>query len=302
MNSRGDLVRDVAAKLKLSLEPHAERVEIAGSVRRGKDQPKDVDLVILNPKESYAGYTDGLINAGNGVKKATYGEKKPVTRWGEKLRALEWNGITIELNVVDDFNFGYLFWLRTGPGDAGKWFMGRIKDPKDAAPFQCRNGYVWHEQVKLHIPDEKAWFALLGIPFIEPAQRMESVYQHSLDARDHRWGDPRDFYPQGHIALPPGVSLTLSDETDEERAARIEAEREYNRHFEAWYRQYRDLKFDHVAMYQYSREQAMLDEQVGRSISAHCWREKAKDHLYKAVCSGVKGDAERLIEVLRAER
>ncbi|HRF96437.1 MAG TPA: hypothetical protein PLZ51_14625, partial [Aggregatilineales bacterium] len=73
--------------------------------------------------------------------------------------------------------------MRTGPGDANQWLMGVFHQYR--APFRVESGYIWTKGnesnvQKLHIPNEQAWFGLLGIPFIEPKDRSIETYQRLI--------------------------------------------------------------------------------------------------------------------------
>lgn len=178
--------------------PHCDWISPGGSYRREKADIGDVEIVAI-PKPSLLTYMDELVTSGAIAKKEYINEKtgKVSYRWGEKWRAFVHNGIKFDLFLCDMDNRGNTYWLRTGSGEANQWLMGVFHQYK--APFRVESGYIWTKDSganvqKLHIPDEQAWFGLLGIPFIEPKDRSIDTYQR-LIRWGHVWGDVNDYLP-----------------------------------------------------------------------------------------------------------
>lgn len=167
-----DIVRPYAEALRDRLAEHATRVEIAGSLRRGKPMVKDVDLVALNPTPGFYEYLDGLIDSGK-CRKAVYGESQK-TAWGMKRRGLEFDGMKFEVYTADSDNWGYQFWLRTGPGEANTHIMTVLK--RNESPLRFVDGYAYLNGVKVPIRDEHTLFGLLGMPYVAPAERDAPLY------------------------------------------------------------------------------------------------------------------------------
>lgn len=182
--------RAAAEKLIELLEPHVEWIEVAGSLRRGKDDVKDVEIVAI-PGPGFWDYTDRLVVSGT-IAKADYGGQ---VRWGQKYRGLIYEGARVEIFLCDQNNRGWIFFLRTGPGSMNQSLVTRIKK---LAPFTVRDGYIWHGERKLRINTEADWFKLLGIPWIEPSQRDNLM---KAFAPPHHWGDPEAF------ALPHTITI-----------------------------------------------------------------------------------------------
>ncbi|MFZ1971188.1 MAG: hypothetical protein WAU65_03360 [Candidatus Nanoarchaeia archaeon] len=51
--NRGDRVLRLAGRIKDQLRPFCIRIEIAGSIRRKKPNPRDIDIVLITKKEDY---------------------------------------------------------------------------------------------------------------------------------------------------------------------------------------------------------------------------------------------------------
>jgi len=177
------------------LTQHCEWITPAGSYRREKADIGDVEVVAI-PKPSLLAHMDELVRDGAIAKKEYTNAKtgKVSFRWGEKYRAFVQGGIKFDLFLCDMDTRGNQLWLRTGPADANEWMMGAFH--KYNAPFTVEGGYIWSKSnvQKLHIANETAWFDLLGIPFIFPAQRTIEAYQ-SLIKWGHVWGDVNRYRP-----------------------------------------------------------------------------------------------------------
>lgn len=192
MNLAGAQV--VAAKVIEHVASYCQRVEVAGSVRRGKPFVKDIELVAIAGKPLWD-FLDSRLLAGT-IQKATYPGKdgKTTYRWGPKYRGFVWAETRIEIFLADESNWGYLHWIRTGPDKANTAVM--IAMSKKNAPFRFRDGYCYMQQPanvpaerrKISIPDEPMLFSLLGMPYIEPKHRTAWQYEKALYGAGHEWG------------------------------------------------------------------------------------------------------------------
>jgi len=234
------------------LRPACERIEIAGSVRRGKPEVHDAEVVII-PTPDLLPLTDTLIEYGK-AQYALYGEKR-LKRWGNNYRGLLFKGIKCELFMTHPDSFGYQYWLRTGPGDANTYIMRWLNQKHVAAPVRFRDGYGWYsrnwqydgkawqadDKQRLRIASEEDLFAVLGMPFIPPDQRTEMMYKKLTDKRDYVWPDYTPYFAHDAQQLDLIVRAKVkhffdADEVDEKEQQiidRLEAEREYNRRLHA---------------------------------------------------------------------
>lgn len=162
-----------------------DRIEIAGSLRRGKPYVGDIELVLVPTPATYR-VTEELITWKD-IDKARY---KGATRWGNKLRALNFRGVTVELYLAEPESFGYILWLRTGPVEDNKALMRKL----NKTSLRAIDGAIWHAEdwqreqrgQEVHwvsetrrrvvVPDELSWFRLLGVPYVLPVLRKEGVY------------------------------------------------------------------------------------------------------------------------------
>jgi DNA polymerase/3'-5' exonuclease PolX len=186
-----------------ALRPLCERIEIAGSIRRLKEQVKDAEIVCL-PKDpaQFVRFIQTQV-AFNGWSWANYGEPGHYTkRTGPKHFGLNQNGFTVEIFTANKINFGFIHWLRTGSGEANEYVM-RWLSWKDA-PYRPRDGYFWHGEKKLILNTEAQLFALLGLPIIAPQNRNPQTYEQLL--KNHQgYGDP--IYAPEPAPQPQQLSL-----------------------------------------------------------------------------------------------
>lgn len=170
------------------------QIEIAGSLRRGTPTVGDIEIVALpEHAPTLLARLDKWVATG-AVKKAIYSDG--TTRWGEKYRGLIVEGMRVEVFLADADNWGYILWLRTGPGDANRYVMEQLQ--RLNAPYRPQGGY-WHvvgaqrdaestaqPSTRIRVPDERELFRLLGsAQVIAPGERSLQRYATVLSWK--RW-------------------------------------------------------------------------------------------------------------------
>lgn len=227
------------------LRPTCERIEIAGSVRRGKPEVHDAEVVII-PTPDLLPLTDKFIADGR-AQYALYGEKR-TKRWGQNYRGLLFDGIKCELFMTSEESWGYQYWLRTGPGDANTFIMRWLGLPYIHAPIRFQGGYGWYsrhwwhdgkawvaeEKQRLRIATEEDLFAVLGMPFIPPSERTEMRYKALTNKRSYQWPEYAPYFAvdakqTAFIAEQPSPYHFDGDVfAANAYQARVKAERRYN--------------------------------------------------------------------------
>lgn len=211
--------RQIISELVDILRPACERIEIAGSVRRGRLEVHDAEVVII-PTPDLLPLTDDLIQYGT-AQYALYGEKR-TKRWGQHYRGLLFKNIKCELFMTNEDNWGYQYWLRTGPGDANTFIMKWLNMPHTHAPIRFRDGCGWfarhwrhdgkgwvaEDKRRLRIASEEDLFAVLGMPFIPPSERTEMMYKKLTNKRDYVWPDYAPYF-----AVEAQQAALIADET-----------------------------------------------------------------------------------------
>ena len=198
----------VAEWLVDELRPGCERIEIAGSIRRGKLDVKDIEIVaipILKPPRPEFGKPvdktplDGILRQ----LVEPDGMLKPV-KGGDKFKQFEIRrlaefGIAEPLYpfkldlflVTPPSQWGVEFMIRTGPSDFSQWMVTQ-KSKGGALPdgYFVRHNVVWAEGTEVpnkavdsieimcelnsvEMPEEEDYFELCGLmPVIEPEKRV----------------------------------------------------------------------------------------------------------------------------------
>jgi DNA polymerase/3'-5' exonuclease PolX len=185
----------LAIGLRLALEPGCERISVAGSVRRLKPEPHDLELVAI-PKIEEREARD-LFGGQVGVHRVDVfeialadllarGEWKfdPILkRNGPKYKRLreERTGICADIFLTTPAGWGGALAIRTGPAGFSQALVTlALRQRKHVA-----DGYLIHGHMKsetgcpkgsscsLIIPtfDEVAFFGALGLPWCEPRDR-----------------------------------------------------------------------------------------------------------------------------------
>ena len=155
----------IALEVVEQLKPFCKRVAIAGSVRRKKKDCGDIE-VLAEPLP----YSTGLFESGIAtiVNKWTkvrgeleYGKTKYTQR---KLPC----GMSLDLFFADEKNWGYIFAIRTGSDDfshhilAKRWVQ---------CGYKGKDGYLTKDGEIVEVKEEKDFFKLIGMPFVEPENR-----------------------------------------------------------------------------------------------------------------------------------
>jgi DNA polymerase/3'-5' exonuclease PolX len=161
----------IANQVKDLLEPHCERIEIAGSIRRSKAEVKDIEIVCI-PKPYETGlFESGLAEVVNQWEKVK-GEMEYKGRPGVKpckyTQRIHPTGIKLDIFFADRDNWGYLLAIRTGSADyshnvlAATWVKLGYKGIDGHLTF---NGKIYP------VREEIALFNLLKIPYVMPEHR-----------------------------------------------------------------------------------------------------------------------------------
>jgi DNA polymerase/3'-5' exonuclease PolX len=208
--------REMAEALVELLAPACRRIEIAGSVRRQKAKPNDIEIVAV-PKLTDQGRNlcdlacEGLLRTGQL-------EKRPDSRgrhcWGTGIkRAIFYQGSNyapVDLfQVIEPRQWGVIYAIRTGPGDfnrvlvtSRRWGGGCPLDRKVAG------GRVWFidpgredlarmpatkfarlaergeiEATMIPTPEEGDFFRVLDVPYWPPHERTAERLRRHLQQK-----------------------------------------------------------------------------------------------------------------------
>lgn len=156
----------IALEIKAQLEPHCDRIEIAGSIRREKPEVKDIELVAIPKPYDHGIFATGIAAVANHwqkVKGELIYEKCKYTQ-----RVLP-GGIKLDLFFAVRDNWGLIYAIRTGSADyshkvlANRWV---------AAGFNSVDGFLWKRGEKYEVREEEDLFKMIGLQYVLPKHRI----------------------------------------------------------------------------------------------------------------------------------
>lgn len=153
----------IAENILKQLEPHCERIAIAGSIRREKPEVKDIEIVAI-PKP----YETGLFESGIATVVNIWEKVKGELPCKYTQRILP-EGIKLDLFFATKDNWGFQFAVRTGSAE----FSHKI-----LAVGWVRNGFHAEEGIlvddagnRYPVQEEKELFYMSGTLWREPKDR-----------------------------------------------------------------------------------------------------------------------------------
>lgn len=153
---------EIAERVKALLAPHCERIEIAGSIRRKKDECKDIEIVAI-PKP----YETGLFESGIAEIVNQWEKVKGELPCKYTQRILP-EGIKLDLFFAEPANWGLIYAIRTGPAEYSHKVLACAWVARGYHSFE---GYLHVGKKKYAVPEEIDLFNRLSINYIEPELR-----------------------------------------------------------------------------------------------------------------------------------
>jgi len=161
------------------LSPGAERIVMAGSVRREKAEVGDLEIVYLARYEerqvdlftvSPAPVMEEVL-AGLMAQDVLMLDQE-VRRNGAKYKRLIHvrSGLAVDLFRAEEGNWGLILALRTGPADFMRLLVTRFKG---AMPVDMgmKGGWLWRWGLRVETPEEEDFFRELEVPCWRPEER-----------------------------------------------------------------------------------------------------------------------------------
>lgn len=198
--------RLLADEFAALIREYALRVEVAGSIRRGKPDIGDLEMVV-QAGQMANDPLDQRIEAlrAEGVFTPEAKQDGKPRAWGERYKAGFYKGHRLDLFIVrPDRPFGVTFLIRTGPGDANELLVTRRNSQNRGTQGCCpehlwfNSGSLWRLPYPINtrietappgcvqvegMHEEADVFAALGMPYIEPAERTVEAYRAAMGKR-----------------------------------------------------------------------------------------------------------------------
>lgn len=184
----------LAERLVTQMTPYCKRVEIAGSIRRGKSEVKDIEIVaipcwgevksggtLFAELEKAPPLNQLHVWALQAVARGELVWIKPGTSviefWTPKAEGKYWRGllahegeqIKLDLFLTKPENFGSVFLIRTGSADFSRAVAAHAQHIHH--PF--KDGFLTIAGVPVETFEEAHVFELLGLQFVEPNRRID---------------------------------------------------------------------------------------------------------------------------------
>lgn len=174
-----DSAVDLSNKIVESARPFCSRAEVAGSVRRRKENVKDIEIVAQ--VNDWQGLFSVLSAWGEFIKPGV----PDILPWAPKegaryLRMMLTSGVKLDMFITSPENWGGIFMMRTGSGvgpdgNAMKGFtpgmFGRWK--KVSGGGKMKGGYpTLPDGRQVIVREEEEFFRLCGVQFIDPVKRL----------------------------------------------------------------------------------------------------------------------------------
>lgn len=191
--------RAAAERLVSTLSPSCERIEIAGSIRRGAPLVADIEIVAMPRVEVESGgdlwgtpiEVDRLAETLRGLRASgalplrrmeihrANGSVDHGQRDGAAYKALVWQGFPVDLFIVHDpAQWGVIFTIRTGPAE---WSHRLVTDCKRLLR-RVEGGYLYRSGQRWPCPEERDFFEGIGQPWVEPSERSARRVRIAVEA------------------------------------------------------------------------------------------------------------------------
>ncbi len=155
-------IKVIAERYKNILAPYCKRIEIAGSIRRKKDNPRDIELVIIRDPEKI-GELKEIVDSWYRVKGDISG------RYTQRVLLDVDIKLDIFIAVDDGSNWGNIFLIRTGNWIFSRFMMG-IRSKQ--VGYEHHGGYLWLDgDIRVDCFEEQDVFDVLKMKFIPPEER-----------------------------------------------------------------------------------------------------------------------------------
>ena len=148
------------------LKPHCIRCEIAGSIRREKNEVGDIEIVAI-PKPYQTGlFQDGIAEVVNQWEKVKGELEYGKTKYTQRILP---EGIKLDLFFAEEDNWGLIFAIRTGSADYSHKVLATEWVKRG---YHSVGGYLFQGHKKYVTLEEQDLFSRLGIPYLEPKFRI----------------------------------------------------------------------------------------------------------------------------------
>lgn len=152
----------IAQRILEELRPHCLRCEIAGSIRRGKPEVKDIEIVAIPKPYSTGLFADGIALVVNQWQKVK-GELP--CKYTQRILP---EGVKLDLFFAEQGNYGLILAIRTGSAEYSHHILA---DRWVKRGYHSVDGYLTKHGARINTPEEVDVFNICELPWIMPPYR-----------------------------------------------------------------------------------------------------------------------------------
>ena len=154
--------RLIAEEVRQTLSPYCDRIEIAGSIRRGKPIVKDIDIVLIEKPDSLLILNAALSSIGS------------IDMYGSKIKRLWYGdretGISIDIYLATPATWATLLLIRTGSKENNIRLCSLAR--RSGLQLKANGDGLFNKSgQRLAGDSEQSIYEVLGIPYQEPNER-----------------------------------------------------------------------------------------------------------------------------------
>jgi len=155
-------IRPIAEKYKALLAPYCKKnkIKIAGSIRREKEECGDIELVLMRD--------ESRLLESKFIEIVDSWERIRGDATGRYAQRILPEGVKLDLFMAQDDNYINILIQRTGNWKFSRWLLG-IRAKQQG--YMHRNGYLWQGDEKVIVQTEQEFFDLMGVKYLEPKDR-----------------------------------------------------------------------------------------------------------------------------------
>lgn len=159
------LIQCIAEEVLEHLAPHCERIAIAGSIRRQKDEVKDIEIVAVPKAYQINLFEDGLAKAVSGWDLIKGPMEYGVRKYSQFLLPEQ---VKLDLFMPELGNWGWCMTYRTGSSEFNAY---RLLPALKRNGYVMQGGWVTYQDERIYTPEEKDVFVRAGLEWVEPHLR-----------------------------------------------------------------------------------------------------------------------------------
>lgn len=165
----------LADDFRTVLATGCERIEIAGSLRRAKEEVGDIELVAIPKVEPVTGLFGEAV-AQRSILDEIISTHYVLQKGDQKYKQINLGEIVCDLYIATPETWGVIYLIRTGCAEFAKWMVTeRQKDGALPSFLKVHEGRIWsksHPGYALPSPEEEDVFTIYGLQWIPPEERV----------------------------------------------------------------------------------------------------------------------------------